>query len=490
MAGTSFGGKILNFLSRLFQTISSPISGFDVYDVQAKQNGDNFSSLFKFNTAEDGTVKDTEGKEITDIKGNKIEVDILLQTLNAATVLNSIFEAINRIGDDNFTDQDKQELLTLLFGSPDVADFHYFDDDSKKNGDGLLGYKFSAVNTEDNIFRESWGHIMENMKFGLECQSPGRDYGAIEGKNLKECGNLVAEYLEKVGVVTTRNEVKIDYNSLVIPILKLIQQTLGEHWNDALAKYLGDNGESENPEGNSEENGQDNNGEGEQNNPPAPENNNGEGGMMTSKHIDVTLQKITGTTRVKMTAIKANYGFGEVLDDIDEIINQEEFIEALPEVPTSYAVDVDDDGFDIEPCEECIKCDPCESLAEIFKAGIRAYRNLYIIHWMARGNDMMKLHLLSEDMYAELIQEIDTLGELLVEKCGSVPQLDFPCDYIAVQDYDFQTGLDVIQSFINMYIDCIDYAYCNQDSDVQSTLDEWLRYWKKQLKYFVERQEV
>ena len=102
----------------------------------------------------------------------------------------------------------------------------------------------------------------------------------------------------------------------------------------------------------------------------------------------------------------------------------------------------------------------------------------------------MKLHIMAEEMYGELIQEIDTIGELLVEKQGTVPQLDFPCDYVPVQDYDFQTGLDQIKSLINMYIDCIDYAYCNQDSDVQSTLDEWLRYWNKQLNYFVERQEA
>ena len=103
---------------------------------------------------------------------------------------------------------------------------------------------------------------------------------------------------------------------------------------------------------------------------------------------------------------------------------------------------------------------------------------------------MMKLHLLAEEMYEELIKEIDTLGELLVEKQGTVPQLDFACDYVPVQDYDFQSSLPVINSLVQMYIDCLDYAYCNQDSDVQSTLDEWLRYWKKQINYFVNRQEI
>ena len=103
---------------------------------------------------------------------------------------------------------------------------------------------------------------------------------------------------------------------------------------------------------------------------------------------------------------------------------------------------------------------------------------------------MMKLHLLAEEMYGQIIQEIDTIGELLVEKQGTVPQLDFPCDYVPVQDYDFQTGLAEIKPLIQMYIDCIDLAYCNQDSYVQSQMDEWLAYWNKQLNYFVERQEI
>lgn len=496
MAESSFGSKLLGFLNKLFQTISSPIPGFDVYDVQAKQEGDNFTSLFQFETSQ---VTDKEGNEITDINGNKITVNVLLKTLNAKTILDQYFTEINNIGDTNYSDEDMNNLLKILFGSSDFNEMpSYESDDTKKNGAGLLGYKFSEPN--EATFDRDWREVASALTYGMECTSPGRDFGAISNITYDDIGNLVAEYLTKVNVIKSESEVNIDTACLATPVLKIIQDTLGEYWNSAVNKYLNngdenDQGDSDNPdEANPEDTGEgnppDNTGEGDQGNPPDTGDNNGEGDIVTSKHIDVTLQKITGTTKVKMTAIKANYGFGEVLDDIDEIINQEEFIEALPEVPTSYAVDVDDDGFDIEPCEECIECDPCESLAEVFKAGIRAYRNLYIIHWMSRGNDMMKLHLLSEDMYAELIQEIDTLGELLVEKCGSVPQLDFPCDYIAVQDYDFQTGLDIIKSFINTYIDCIDYAYCNQDSDVQSTLDEWLRYWKKQMKYFVERQEV
>ena len=522
MAGNSIGSKIghklLGWLDNLFKTISSPIQGYDVMDVKAKQDGDNFSSMFQFEnknseTGEVTKLTDKQGKEITDINNNKIDIYVLLRTTNAQTVLNPILNAINSMGDEDVNLEVKTNLLNILFGTYDERQdtgLTYYEDDNKKSGQGLLSYKFSTL---EGIFSHSsngfsldgknysWGNIVEYLNYDLECETPGKDYGAVTGKNLDSCVTLIAEYLEMMGIVKNRGEVKIDSNILVVPILAKMQEFLGNYWNDAVKKYKITEIEKpvENPEENPDENPEETQEPtseeqaahdqlAEAYNPDGTEN--GDDGIVESKHIDVTLQRITGTSEFKMTAIKANYDYSEVLDDIDEIINQSEFIQALPEVPTSYAIDVDDDGFDIEPCEECIECDPCASLCEVFKAGIRAYRNLYIIHWMSYGNDMMKLHLLAEDMYEELIKEIDTIGELLVEKQGTVPQLDFPCDYVAVQNYDFQTGLDYIQPLINMYIDCIDFAYCNQDSDVQSTLDEWLRYWKKQLNYFVGRQEV
>lgn len=503
MAGSSLGSKILNFLNSIFKTIGSPLSGYDVSDVQVKQEGDNFSSMFKFDSNED-TTKALEGLE--DIEGNKIELYVLLKTLNSQTVLGPLMEGINRIGDDNF--EEKGALLDVLLGK-DRQD----NEVHENSGNGILGEDFNNPDqgtlTRNSEYQYantkwSWGYIVERLTFGLECEAVGKDPGFIDGKNLSNCGKLIGEYLEKVGVVKNRGEVKLDPNKLVIPILAEMQAKLIEYYNQAVAKYA-PNGINipESQDNNTTDNTDQGNNDSAQTD-STQENNTDQGAsamnvmdengdlndVTESKHIDVTLQKVTGTTSFNMTMIKANYDPSLVLSDMEEIIGQPEFIESLPEELTTYSIEVDDDGFDIEPCEECIECNPCESLCEVFKSGIRAYRNFYILHWMSAGNDMMKLHLMTEEMYEELQSEIDTIGELLVEKQGTVPQLDFPCDYIPVQKYDFQTGLDQIKSLISIYIDCIDYAYCNQDSDVQSTLDEWLRYWNKQLNYFVKGQEV
>ena len=103
---------------------------------------------------------------------------------------------------------------------------------------------------------------------------------------------------------------------------------------------------------------------------------------------------------------------------------------------------------------------------------------------------MMKLHLLAEELYEELIKEIDTLGELIVEKCDTLPMPDWCAAYLdTARHYEFQEGIKIISDHIRDYIATIDYAYSNQTSDVQSVFDEWLRFWNKQMNYFIKNQE-
>lgn len=207
------------------------------------------------------------------------------------------------------------------------------------------------------------------------------------------------------------------------------------------------------------------------------------------KKIKVTLQKVYGSEEIDVLGLTSNYNSAATLGDLYDVIEDPDFSAEVCCEPQSYDIEVEETGYDVEPCEGCDH-DPCESLNRVFKEGITLYSNLYILHWMAKGNDMMKLHLLSEELYQELISEIDTIGELLVEKCGQVPQPGWCCDYLQIRPYEFQESLVILTRYIQSFIDTIQYAHINQTSDVQSVLDEWLRYWNKQLNYFVKGQEV
>lgn len=509
MADSTFSlNKVLGWLKGFLSNMSSPIQGFDLQDAKVKQDGDIFSSLFTLEAGDE--LKNRDGSALTDIGGNPIPLHVLLKVINFKSVFNPVLTGLNKLNPLDAANS-KNELLNMLLGEgrcTETAGVISADNTLKGAMDRKSGLLGVAIEDKTNgLIKDlgtfagkswDWGKTIagEYLKYSLECSIPDKDYGAIDNVPLSSVRKLISEYLVNSKTITNEAEVNIDADILLIPLLVRMQATLRDYYNAAYKKYLAQDPE-ENTDNSTEEPAQDEaNQENTQNTEEQDVNDISEdladqvANTFTSKHIDVTLQRIAGTTEFNMTAIKANYDPSLVLVDMDEIVGQPEFIEALAEEPTTYAIDVDDDGFDIEPCEECMECNPCESLCEVFKAGIRAYRNLYILHWMSSGNDMMKLHNLSEEMYEELQGEIDTIGELLVEKQGTVPQLDFACDYIPVQQYDFQTGLGQIKSLIQMYIDCIDYAYCNQDSDVQSTLDEWLRHWNKQLNYFVKGQEI
>lgn len=479
MAG-SFLSKAINWINKFFKTMGSPLSGFNMNDIQVKNTGDQFSELFQF----------TSG-ELSTISGKPIDLNVLLVATNAREVFSPILTALNNITDEQKilleSDQPgKSPLLDVLLGT-DRTDNRL--STAQANGTGLLGATLKSgdayVVSDGASFKGkhwSWKEIGdEYLTYSIECEAVGYDYGALENIKLPKCSASISEYLVKVNVIDNADEVKVDPNLITFPILKTIQEWLTQYYIDACKKYANTDAETLN-----EKNGA----EAEQMDEVADQIDNAFTETQTaSKHIDVTLHKIAGTTSFNMTAIKANYDPSRVLMDMDEIIGQPEFIDTLAEEPTTYSIDVDDDGFDIEPCEECMEISPCESQGQVLRTAIEFYRNLYILHWMAKGNDMMKLHLMTEDMYNELIQEIDTLGELMVEQCGTVISPSFGCEYLEIRNYEFQEGIHILEDYIQKYIDILDYAYPNQTSDVQSTFDEWLRYWNKQIKYFVIRQE-
>ena len=560
MADSNFSlNKILSWLKGFLASMPSPLPGWDMSDAKVKQDGDNFSSYFQFKS-EGGLKDERTGKEISDVAGNAIELDVLLKTLNSQTVLSPIMSGLNTMSQNNM--KEGKALLNILFGEEsesenkentdntestnteepaDTTDTEtteqpaadtsgatqisnmeqsIFAADLKKryekatsSGKGLLGIRLDKYTTkkleDDPVIgtyagkQWSWGKIAtEYLTYALECQIPGDDYGSIDGVSLDQCSKLISEYLLNRNVIGDVSEVQVNVTTLILPILGRMQSALATYFTDAYKKNPGiqevedgsteaeDKAEAEEKAKAEAEEKAKADAEKEQemyNNLQNMGFVDANGNPITkSKHIDIKLKKIQGS--IDLLALQSNYLPADTLDDLDDIIYQDEFMSALSEEPQSYSINVDDEGYDIEQCEEC-EVDPCTSLNSVMNTAIIMYRNLYVLHWMAKGNDMMKLHILTEELYGELIQEIDTLGELLVEKCGTVQNLDFEWTPIAVRDYEFQESLIILKDFIQNYIDTIDYAYPNQTSDVQSTLDEWLRYWNKQMNYFIKNQE-
>lgn len=454
----------------------------------------------------------------------KVPLSVDITATNIGSVFQETIRQIQNLSWDGETPIVNSKAIEYLTGIKiDPKDPNDLKDISLKSvikgGKGLLGAPLvddsGKIVATENGSGDWWNIAFNELQYSLYCETDNNDAGQVSNQSLYDCIEWIHKYIDIIQKESEANKEQLTHEEkvqrakdkqnqvsnadtqdafkLAIPILANIQSKLRDMYQDRLNEELSLDKLITQPNPNAEvtQNAEDLAQE------MTDERYTTEEGTQevaqfedTSKHINIKLQKIQGSEDIDILALKSNYLPGETLDDVDDIINQEEFFTQLTEEPQCFDIAIDDSGFDIEPCEEFESC-PCEGLAEVFKYAINFYRNLYIIHWMAKGNDMMKTHLLSEQMYEELIKEIDTLGELLVEKCGTVPSLAFECNYLdETKSYEFQESLSIISTFIQTYIDYIDLTYCNQDSDVQSTLDEWLRYWKKQLNYFVKGQEV
>jgi len=480
-------GKVKSIIDKLFKSMYSILDGYSV---------------------KDGEVEAKQG-QLTSHVEMEPNLVIDLTATNIGYVFRDIIKAINELSDlDFYTRNNKaKEIVEKLVGVELKTndENQYVGNDisletAKKNKSGMLGIDIDAfdLNSGNAAFQDWMGIAFNVLKYTLDCEADGFDHGKVADVSLQEAANWIFKYVDIIRGKSNNSKQlsheekgKISKNadlvgfSLVKPILiqiqselrKLYQQRLNEEL--SLDKNIPQN--EENVEDTSGENTEDTSGDVFEN----KEQESG-GNVTTSKQIKIKLKKIEGS--IDLIGLESNYEPAATLADIDDIVNQDEFIDALSDEVETYTIDVDEDGYDIEQCETC-EIDPCQSLNSVMNTAIIMYRNLYILHWMAKGNDMMKLHLLTEELYSKLIQEIDTLGELLVEKCGTVQNLDFEWTPIAVRNYEFQESLFILKDFIQNYIDTIDYAYPNQASDVQSTLDEWLRYWNKQMNYFIKNQE-
>lgn len=443
--------KITNFASWIGK-LTSPVKSFDVNGGDAKMDESSGIVSAELDLQSIAKIKDAEG--------NPIYLTILLSATNIKDIVNDFINPILEY-DNAIQSGDADRIDSTTEDAKAGIDILYGDD-------GLLSQELSDGTTPEQL-PKSWQELAQRLAYSLTCKSPNKDDGSISGQSISNVVKLVAEYMEKVGITQFVSEIKIDPNVLILPILKPIYQWLYEYMVPVMNRIVNyenskdsidDIVESEVIEE-----------------------------MNASKQIKVVLQKISGSTNVEMLGIKANYEPGLALTDLDELLNDEQFTTIIMENPQTYTIAPTETDFDISVDPEILPRMSEDSLATLFKQAICLYRNLYMLHWLSIGDDMMKLHNLTEDLYSVLIGQVDTIGELLVELTGTIPNVyDIPAPAFETRNYTFEDGICTLIDMVQNYIDYMDITYPNQTKDVQAMMDEWLRYWTKQLNYFLKRQ--
>lgn len=507
--GSNLLTKVLSKLKQFFARIPSMYADFDVMGSEGTIENGNY--IWR-QTLTSNKFKDTTG--------SPLQMRISIAATNVKDIplvaqFNKALQDAASVGHYTFTDAGIQITgIGPVVGKTPIEEYNNSKDPNDPNsyGDPMLittenAQQGSLLNPNDlnegtTTLNDSWTKVADSLTFDIMCECVGYPSGKKSGQSWDQITELIREFPLLCGAITNDmmptdlkdgNGILMNNVTPIVAILKQIQENIGATLDATSKSFAGIDDDNEpNPDENAEP-ADENAPEASNADNPAENTEPTEGEQqpnMQSKKINMKLQKITGATDVSLMAIKANFNPGEALDVVDDVLASPEFLDLITETPQSYEVLVDDEGYDVNPCTDLI-VDPNENLTQLFIQANQFSRNLHMIHWLSIGNDMEKLHIKAEELYGELDQEIDLLAELIVEKTGTIIDINKieTWNTVGTQDKTFQQGIECIKQDAQSFIDYIDITYPNQPSDVQSVLDDWLRYWNKQLNYFIVREQ-
>ena len=207
-------------------------------------------------------------------------------------------------------------------------------------------------------------------------------------------------------------------------------------------------------------------------------------GIKSSKTMQVTLQKIIASeeTSINLTGIKANYILGEAYSDLDTLLDNDEFIEAITDDPISFEIVEYDDEFDVNPIDVEQKEFTAYSIKQILCATVQFYMDIQLLRWESARNEHL-FNVLGSMLYSAQ-NWVDKLGLWNIEVSDSVcnvlsgcsPDLganvDVSSDHSPCMDY---IGMDYIFPVFDKIINTIEWNYPNLPTDMQQELNWWLR---------------
>lgn len=112
------------------------------------------------------------------------------------------------------------------------------------------------------------------------------------------------------------------------------------------------------------------------------------------------------------------------------------------------------------------------------------------IHLHASGNQFDRIHSIAGEYYDVASDDSDYLSELALEYNMSVPNFSTACSFIewspeSEEAYDFESCISSLSNKIYLYVTSLEELRNSPEvgTDVQSKLDDTIRWWKKERDY-------
>lgn len=208
---------------------------------------------------------------------------------------------------------------------------------------------------------------------------------------------------------------------------------------------------------------------------------------LSSKHLDLILEKIISSqdSSINLVSVTADYDPAEAFLDLTTVLDDDDFVEALPEGSSGYEVTQDDSCYNV--CEMTEDNEIYQSLTketnreELCGYLITLCTKLYVVQFDSdyiyrlcttqpkTRESASCLKWLSSDM-------ISRYQDLYEEYCGGVMHAAQCTSCI----YPYLGGDDIsdkqrLRCVVTEVIDTLNFYYCNFTHDVQKMMDEDIR---------------
>ena len=120
-----------------------------------------------------------------------------------------------------------------------------------------------------------------------------------------------------------------------------------------------------------------------------------------------------------------------------------------------------------------------------------AANDIHHIHFNVKGHGFDRIHAVTDEYYHRLNAETDDLTELAIEKGCHVPNLTLASKVVewpiqSELSYDYDSATRAIYKVLSMYIKHLTALRDSAETDVSSKIDEYIRFWNKELHYKME----
>lgn len=207
----------------------------------------------------------------------------------------------------------------------------------------------------------------------------------------------------------------------------------------------------------------------------------------TNRHLELTDKRITGSTTIhakfikasediELTAIKASCNIQAALDTIDELAENDEFIDMIGEEPTSLEIVEDEEGFDVNPIDDVDTSDTYDILFDTVCSDalkVSAYK------WAIGEPRWYKIRNVSEIDY-KLNNIVPTLASWVYQHTDhcAVPKCFMDNGFEEVIQ-EGQIDEELVEGQIiaatDEALDALDGYYVNLTHDEQAKVDAWIQ---------------